>query len=184
MLCSRFDSTKLVGLNQRLPGAKTIRKPNDGKQYRRDYVGVRGSPVRRPGVGTENLSRMSDPTRIGRPERTLMGHHNMRARAGSRRSCARRISVCRSNVCAVAAPTHVLATIPSSSFAAACTLFRAGPPPNYLGGLNPSSSLLSPAVIERDETRRLCGGRRWLGSKLLETEHGNLFFSIVFIKIL
>ena len=48
----------------------------------------------------------------------------------------------------------------------ACTLFRAGPPPNYLGGLNPlgstesafqdvvgSSSLLSPAVIERDETR-------------------------------
>lgn len=118
MLCSRFDSTKLVGLNQRLPGAKTIRKPNDGKQYRRDYVGVRGSPVRRPGVGTENLSRMSDPTRIGRPERTLMGHHNVRARAGSRQSCARRISVCRSNVCAVAAPTHVLATIPSSSFAA------------------------------------------------------------------
>ena len=72
------------------------------------------------GPGFEKSNRMSSPTRTGLPDFRSTGTHSVRARATTRLSPPRTISVSRSNVRPTATPTHVR-TINSSPSTAGLT---------------------------------------------------------------
>jgi hypothetical protein len=67
----------------------------------------------RSGAGTEKRARTPELTEAGFPVWASMGHHTVRAFARTLRSVARSNSVWRSNLIRLAAPTHVLAMMPS-----------------------------------------------------------------------